>query len=353
MKWMLSVFLFIALISPVFAEEFNAGFVQGLWYDSEQIFVDKPVRIYVAIRNNTNADLTGTVEFFDNDKRIERNNVSALNGRIIESWADWTPSFGSHTISATLSRIELHTVGSSTQAVEVVSALAEDTIFVDFDTDGDGQANEKDKDDDGDGKSDKEEAEAGTDPLVYDKPAEDESEEDSSNSSSNENNNSNDNNNETQSDSTTAVNRGSGSDSNEGLERFLTPSRADTVFTGVTEVINTTKKKIDLYRDERTARIHPDLNPDVEVNEDGFGEILRTSEEEKKAEESKPVAEKPTGFFGDILTVVGNILSGIFTGVLAVFSWFLGHPVLVQLTLLFLILFILFKIARRLGRRPQ
>ena len=177
MKWVLSLVLFGALFVPVpvYAQEFNAGFVQGLWYDTETIFADKPVRIYIAIRNNTGADLTGTVEFFDNDKRIERNNVSALNGRIIESWADWTPSFGTHTLSATLSRIELHVVGSSTQAVEVVSALAEDTFFVDFDTDGDGIGNEDDKDDDGDGKSDKEEIEAGTDPLVYDAPPENDS----------------------------------------------------------------------------------------------------------------------------------------------------------------------------------
>ena len=142
MKWLLTGLFFITLASTALAQEFNAGFVQGLWYQDKVMFVDTPTRIYVAVRNNTGADLTGTVEFFDNDNKIERNNISALDGRIIESWADWTPTYGEHTITATISRIELHQVGSSTQAVEIVSASASDTFFVDYDTDNDGVGNQ-------------------------------------------------------------------------------------------------------------------------------------------------------------------------------------------------------------------
>ena len=64
------------------AEEFNAGIVQGLWYSQEDIFAGDTVRIYVAIRNNTGSDLTGTIEFKDAEKPIDRKNVESLDGPI-------------------------------------------------------------------------------------------------------------------------------------------------------------------------------------------------------------------------------------------------------------------------------
>jgi hypothetical protein len=166
------VLLFLAIpLCVSYAQEFNAGIVQGLWYSQDTVFAGDTVRIYVAIRNNTGSDLSGTVEFFDGDKRLERKNVQALDGRIIESWADWTPTYGTHTLSANLARTELHKVGSSTQAVEVTSALAEDVLFVDYDTDKDTIGNEDDADDDGDKISDAQEKQNGTDPLVANTPA--------------------------------------------------------------------------------------------------------------------------------------------------------------------------------------
>ena len=347
--WRVLLLLFLV---PLVTSASNAGIVRGLWYGEEVFFANEPIRVYVAIRNNTGADLSGTVEFFVNGKRIERNSIDALDGRIIESWADWTPSYGTSTVVATLSRTEISSTASGTQAIEVVSALTEDVVFVDYDTDKDGKGNLEDRDDDGDGLSDKEEIENGTDPLdatspvLLEKTEPDTEEKSKKNSPSSEDQNN--------FDSTIAINRDSNNPA--GLEQFLVPSRADTLLGGVTEVINTTKKKVDDYRAQRSEKkaiVRGEIVPDISVNEDGFGEIERISGEEKKTEARKPKAEKPEGFFGDLITFFGNVFGAIFTGVLFIFSFMLGRPALMQLLLLFLIIFIIVKIARRLGRRPQ
>ena len=62
---------------------FNAGIVQGLWYDKEKVFVGESVRIYVAVRNNTGTDLIGQVAFSVNGEKIEESDIKALDGRII------------------------------------------------------------------------------------------------------------------------------------------------------------------------------------------------------------------------------------------------------------------------------
>lgn len=327
--------VFVAL--PLYAEEFNAGFVEGLWYDNDHLFAGEQTRIYVAIRNHTGADLTGTVEFFDNDKRIERNNVSALDGRIIESWADWVPAYGTHTITATLSRIELHKIGSSTQAVEVVSALAEDVIFVDYDTDKDGVGNEDDTDDDGDGVPDQDEEENGTDPLDANDPEQNDVTNDDSNIQEEEN----------QTDDSSDKEHTS-SHEPQGLEQFLTESRADSVLGSVTQTVNNTKKKLDEYRASRnadhattsTSSAQGTSSGDVQEYGNGFGEVTRSKEEDR-------------GFLASVLDFAKTLLKSIYTLILFLLSLYLAHPILVQLTLLFLILFLIYKLAKRYGSRPQ
>ena len=340
MKWLLSFTLLFTLGTPAFAEEFNAGIVQGLWYSEEAVFADQAVRIYVAVRNNTGSDLTGTVEFFDGEKRIDRVSVSALDGRIIERWADWTPTYGEHTISASLSRTKLHAVGESTETITVTSALAEDTFFVDYDTDEDGVGNKNDVDDDGDGISDEVEETNGTDPLLFDEPTpESVSSTEETDSDSTANNQ-----------DTTAINTGTP----EGIEQYLTPSRADTMLSNITTLVNESKEKLDTYRHERAIE-SGDTEPiieEVEVNADGFGEISRTTDTPEETKEKINV-QKPDGFLGDIFNFFGAIFNGVYTGILAVASWALGNPILMQLLLLFGILFGLYKISQRLSRRPQ
>ncbi|MFT5849988.1 MAG: hypothetical protein ACI9H6_000817 [Patiriisocius sp.] len=348
MKQTLLFLLLMLLPTPTLAQTLNAGFVQGLWYSQETIFADDTVRIYVAIRNNTGADLTGTVEFFDNEKRIERVNVSALDGRIIESWADWTPSFGSHSISATLTRTELHTVGSSTKAIVVTAALSEDIVFVDYDTDGDGIGNNTDIDDDADGVSDTDEEKNGTDPLTFNAPPGEPEANDTEDTSDDEAND-----NEEQS-------TNSSNGDTEGLEQFLTPSRADTVLGNITTFAQEKKEQLDTYRETRKKDEVSTTTEEVEddgvvVNEDGFGTITRTTNGEPSESGTKetPKAQKPGGLFGDIITFFGTILNGIYAGTLAIISWMLGYPTLLQLLLLIGILLGMYRIARKLGGRPE
>jgi hypothetical protein len=338
------VFLIVLLLllTPVFsvgAQEINAGFVQGLWYSQESFFAGDPVRIYVALRNNTGSDLSGTVEFFDGEDRIGRKNVEALDGRIIESWVDWTPTYGSHTISATLSRIELHTVGSSTQQLSVTSELAQDTLFIDHDTDGDTIGNEDDSDDDGDGISDKEEVARGSDPLEPDTQQEDtdeevedaENEEDTAEESS--------------------------ADTNRGLERYLTDSPAEEVLSSITTYVTEAKDDLDRYRaarDEKKAQKKDDTSnenaPEVDAN--GFGEITRSSSSEESGGLTFPAIQGEK-FFDKLFNLISSVIDIIYSTILLVISFILGHPAFVQVGILIVILFLLLKFASKFGRRPK
>ncbi len=340
MKWILSFAILFILTTPVLAEGFNAGVVQGLWYSQETMFAKQTVRIYVAVRNNTGSDLTGTVEFFDNEKRIDKVSISALDGRIIERWADWTPSYGEHTITASLTKTQLHTAGGESKTVTVTATLAEDTFFVDYDTDGDGVGNAADIDDDGDGISDEAEEKNGTDPLVFN--------ESTSEQADLQN---------TDDDSTELSDENTNTGSPEGIEQYLTPSRADTLLGNITTLVANSKEKLDTYRQSRavengTAEVAS--FEDITVNADGFGEISRsTFQKELNLETPKPAPQKPEGFLGDAFTFIGVILSGIYTGILATLSFILGYPILMQLSLLLGILFTLFKVAQKVARRPQ
>jgi hypothetical protein len=322
------------------AQESNAGIVQGLWYSQEKIFSGDVVRIYVAIRNNTGSDLSGTVEFFDGDIRIERKSVQALDGRIIESWADWKPTYGTHTLSANLARTELHKVGSSTQAVEVTSALAEDSIFVDHDTDKDGVGNEDDTDDDADGISDAQEKQNGTDPLVRNtQPTaqEDEEEDTEDTAQATEDTRKVDDSNSTS------------EDHPEGLERFLADSPAENVLASVTEYITTAKQNLDEYRENREEKqTLASTTTKPAVNADGFGEITRATTSDAGNFSGFDFGD----FFASVFKLIGVMFSTAYTLVLAILSFVLAHPILVQVGILVLILFLLIKFASKFGRRP-
>jgi len=342
--------LFLFPFFNVLAQESNAGIVQGLWYGTEKFFAGENARMYIAIRNNTGSDLTGTVDFYDNEKKLDRKQVQALNGRIIESWADWTPTYGTHTVSAILSRIELTAIGTSTQEIEVVSALAKDTIFVDNDTDKDGIGNIEDADDDNDEISDLQEKLNATNPLVPDAPVPKETAQDirseniqSALITSTETN------------STPAGPNPDSSNSlheSSGIEQYLAPSRAESILSDVTDYITTTKQSLDTYREKRSQdiAIAKATTSLPLVNADGFGVIGRTSED-AQSNFSLPTLDG-AGFFGKLFGGIGKLITTLYTFILTVVSYILGHPIFVQLGLLLLILFILIKLASKFGRRP-
>lgn len=335
------IFISIFLLLPfqsAHAQSSNAGIVQGLWYSQDKVFAGEKVRIYVAIRNNTGGDLKGIVEFFDGEKKLERQNVQALSGRIIESWTDWTPTYGSHSLKATIIRTELSQVGSSTKEIVVSSALAEDTLFVDYDTDKDGIGNTEDINDDNDTYTDAEEKQNGTDPLVKNevkvqKETSDDKEEVRDVAETDD-----------EDDKRVAT-----QNSSEGLEQYLAPSRAETVLSSVTKYVDTAKQKVDNYRQERAEVKDAET---VTVNEDGFGAITRTEAGEKKSD----VPQKEDGgggFLDKASATLSSLLSNVYAFILWLVSFVLGHPMLVQLAILLGILFTIIRFASKFGKRKN
>lgn len=331
----LALFLFPGV---TFAQDINAGFVQGLWYSHEPVFSGETVRVYAALRNNTDGDLTATVTFYDNGERFARRDVSALSGRLVEAWGDWHATYGEHTIRAELANIRIDTIEGSDTYADVASARAEDTLTIDHDTDGDGIGNAADEDDDNDGVPDEDEIEAGTDPLVPDAPetAEDEEPDDTP-----------------ARDTNTDVTQSAGeSGSGErGLERFFNDGPVDSTLGTVTETIERTKETIDTYRERRSDRDTEDTGDSEQVTEiaTGTGSIegdARATITRSRVEPDRGgLAERVTGVFVAIFDTFYSI-------VLWFLSFVLGFPALVELFILLAILILVYRLARRLGRRP-
>jgi hypothetical protein len=354
--WLLLFTLIFVPTSFLSAQGSNAGIVRGLWYDQEVFFAGEPIRVYVAVRNNTGADLSGAVEFYVNGERIERNFIDALDGRIVESWADWTPKYGTSTVSATLSRTEISSTASGTKSVTLTSAIAEDIIFVDLDTDKDDIGNAEDSDDDGDGVSDEDEKIAGTDPLKYNEPekggGENEEVEEEGGGF--------------------AVARETSNNSTEpeGLEQFFTENRAGNTLSSVTNLINTSKNKLDEYREERwvarnqiedgeTSGGEAAALPDTSTESEDDTEIGAVGENDRATSSYiGEISRNTEGSAGKVTSILNSILNGlktittfIYDSVLLGLSKFLSHPILVQITLLLLILFLILKLAMRFSNR--
>jgi hypothetical protein len=322
MKTFLSIFLFLYVLTPTIlnAEELNAGFVQGLWYSDDVVFADTTVRIYAALRNNTEHDLSGTMTFRDNDSKIGTAYVTALPGRLVEGWVDWTATYGEHTISSTLTDIKLHAVGETPQPVDLVSTLAEDILIVDYDTDNDGIGNDDDTDDDNDGISDEDEAAAGTDPLSH-TPETDDTEEVETTGSS------------------------------RGLEQYFSDGSAvDTVLSNVTTQIERTKAVLDTYRETRNENTQTVSSDDAP--EEDF-QSLKRPDHETFATITRSQIEKDGGFLKTLFEGVVSLFEGTYTLILWALSNILAHVILVQVGFLLLILYLFYRVARRIGRRPQ
>lgn len=165
---MKKIFLFlIILIFPLFysqAQSPNIGIVEGIWFSKDLLFENEPFRVYVAVQNNSGVDIEGEILFYQNDNLIATKNFSALDGRIIDSWADATAESGKNNFSVKIDNI-ISGKGGEFDSFELDSLSFNKQVFVHLDTDSDGIPNDDDEDDDGDGYSDKDEKNAGTDPL--------------------------------------------------------------------------------------------------------------------------------------------------------------------------------------------
>lgn len=125
MTALLAIFLLGSFLPANLAEAAilkNAGFIQGnIWYSQDSFSEGDKVRIYSAIFNNSGSDLMGAVEFYDKETKIGSSNFSAINGRLVEVWTDWTATAGAHEIFAKIVNAKISKVGGGFEDVELPS----------------------------------------------------------------------------------------------------------------------------------------------------------------------------------------------------------------------------------------
>lgn len=329
---------------PVFshAEELNAGFVQGLWYGSENIIAGEPTRIYVALRNNTDNDLTGTVRFSDNGNRIGVSYVSALPGRLVEAWVDWKPQYGEHTVTATLSDVRVFEIGQTPETGEIEDTIAQDTVFVDYDTDKDGLPNETDTDDDNDTVSDTDENTRGTNPLIANPIEKKDGETVTTEKEETE----------VEKSETKTVNE-SGQENSlprpTGLEQYVPNQTVKKTFETITDTITETRESLDDYRQKRTDGVKQYF-----ANESGESTTSRANgdtDTNTTATITRSRIESEGSFLTAIVDGGKALVSGVFSFILWALSNALAYPALLELALLLFIILMIYRTARRFGRR--
>lgn len=319
------------LPAPTRAETENIGFVQGIWYSEEPVFTGVPTRVYVAFRNNTPHDLTGTIRFTDNGKRIGSSYVNVLSGRIAEAWVDWTPAGGEHAIGVTLGDAELHAIGKNPEPIDITGIVTEDAVIVDTDTDGDKIGNKEDADDDGDGVSDEDERARGTNPLVANpKPVTEEEAEGETNPT----------------EAPAPIASDVPSVERPGLEQYFPDSIASAFTEDVTEKIHDTKQSLDEYRMARNSTLAGEAETTVFQEQ-----TLGTSTENATITRSR--IEPDRNIIEMLVSGVATLLKNIYTFVLFLLSGALAHPAFVELVLLLSILYFFYRVARYFGRRPN
>jgi len=117
----------------------------------------------------------------------------------------------------------------------------------------------------------------------------------------------------------------------------------------VSELADTTKQNLDTYRQRRDkTSATADNPPSVTVNADGFGEITRSTGGSMTSSEETQTSPVASG-----ISVIRTFLNAIYTALLSGLSLYLGHVMLVQLTLLLAILFAVYTLARKFGARQR
>ena len=116
-------------------------------YFSTEYFVENiPVMIYATAGNDSNADLLGTIQFWNNTTGTQISSdqpISVLAGATDTVFVSWTPPAGTQQISITVYPWDYTGDDSSNNTIYR-------TVTVDYDTDGDGVGNNADTDDDND-----------------------------------------------------------------------------------------------------------------------------------------------------------------------------------------------------------
>lgn len=173
-KITLALILFFSLTSSVWGATDtpiqNAGFVpSNIWYSKDPFFAGDNIRVYTVIFNGSSYDLTGAVEFLDNDVIIGRDDFTVTKGGSVRDvWVAWKATEGKHVITARTAGVTALEGGKKISITLGNTEAGKSERIVDLDTDGDGTGNSKDLDDDNDDIPDIDEVRRGTDPLKKD-----------------------------------------------------------------------------------------------------------------------------------------------------------------------------------------
>lgn len=95
-------FTFVPLAYATEVSVKNAGFVAtNIWYSKETFYSGETVRIYTIIYNGSSYDLSGTVEFLDNDTLLGKTDFELLgSGKVRDVSIAWKATEGKHAITA-------------------------------------------------------------------------------------------------------------------------------------------------------------------------------------------------------------------------------------------------------------
>lgn len=100
--FLLPTFIFAADISP------RSGFVDGsVWFSKEKIKESESVKIYTAVFNGEEKNLSLSVDFFDGDLLLSQKKVSVAPQETKTIAIDWKVALGSHKILAKISDASL------------------------------------------------------------------------------------------------------------------------------------------------------------------------------------------------------------------------------------------------------
>ncbi len=125
MKKILPFFILTFLIaapSGALAQEItsvNAGFVGSIWYSNNKIVAGDKIRVYSAIQNQTNYDIVGIVELYDNGELNGTTSFSLVKGSLAQSWIDWTAASGKHQLYEKITQAKKWEVGKDPVPINI------------------------------------------------------------------------------------------------------------------------------------------------------------------------------------------------------------------------------------------
>ncbi len=93
--------LFFLPFGSAFAQSPGAGFIESsIWYSKDPFFEGDKVKIFTAIFNPDQRELSGTVRFFDGEVLLGKKDFKVPGNGVREVSIDWTVSAGAHNIFA-------------------------------------------------------------------------------------------------------------------------------------------------------------------------------------------------------------------------------------------------------------